>query len=93
MLVPLPISDTFGLGRPPSGFLEAWEVGWLSSLIPREHLGWLEERAVRDEEARSVKSWMESMRDVTPEERDEQLQRQREWLEGMAHPARRPHDD
>lgn len=86
VLVALPIDEKFGLNPPLSGFLQEFEVDILRSLLPAEHLAWLEARAELDEEAISVRAWVESMPDVTPEQWEEQIKRQQDWFREMALP-------
>jgi hypothetical protein len=86
VLVPFQIAEKFGLNPPLSGFLQDFEVETLRSLLPPEHLAWLEARAELDDEAISVKAWVESMPDLTPEQWDEQVKRQKEWFKEMALP-------
>ncbi|MHB0972533.1 MAG: hypothetical protein ACYC7A_22670 [Thermoanaerobaculia bacterium] len=83
VLVPLPLDEKFGLNPPLSGFLQDFEVGIVRELLPPEHLQWLEARAATDDEAVSVKEWMESMPDLTREEWDLQIKAQEQWFREM----------
>ena len=86
-MIGLPIVEKFGFNEPASGFLNETEVAILKRCLSDQRLAYLEEYALKSEEACGIRDWVLALPDISEEEFEKQI---REFDDFMREHTRPP---
>jgi hypothetical protein len=81
IIVPLPMSEKFGLNPPFSGFFEEHQSEVINQIIPNRYKAFFENLKQSDEEIKGIVEWVSSQPDLTQEQFEEQIRQDKKMME------------
>ena len=75
-----PLDEKLGLNVPMGGFLNPWQAGQITSVLPAEHVTVLQEISDSDTSAVGMARAIRDMPDLSEEEWERQIERQNKFL-------------